>query len=255
MFYKKMRRFLETNVNRPYKNVYADFCALYPARLGTYTDTRKAFRKLCGTNGDSGYWCGKSFFYVTDKGILKKNPNSWEYRKKPKKTMTIGYNGEVEYHYEFNKKWLKYPDVENYLIKTFGADNVATIKEEEYIPNKIVNLLNHNYHWKTFFNEHKHWRDCDGWIYERRMYSYPIKVTKGTTEYDQYLAEEKQRLSRAFKRKKKELNEKLSTLLHDLEARAKAKEGAQDIIDRDRFGFDEESFKGEFYHGEKRKKK
>ena len=35
----------------------------------------------------------------------------------------------------------------------------------------------------------------------------------------------------------------------------KAAEIAKNIIDRDRLGFNDESFKGEFYHEQKRKKK
>lgn len=35
----------------------------------------------------------------------------------------------------------------------------------------------------------------------------------------------------------------------------KAEEHKNDIVDRDRLGFDENSFKGEFYHGQKRKKR
>ena len=54
---------------------------------------------------------------------------------------------------------------------------------------------------------------------------------------------------------KKLEEETLSTLLWSIEDKRKAAEIAKDIIDRDRLGFDDESFKGEFYHGQKRKKK
>ena len=40
-----------------------------------------------------------------------------------------------------------------------------------------------------------------------------------------------------------------------LEHSRKKKEEDKNIIDRDRLGFDEDSFRGEFYHGQKRKKK
>ena len=64
------------------------------------------------------------------------------------------------------------------------------------------------------------------------------------------------------KQKDKELREHLKkreiineTLLHDIESDRKYKERLKDIVDRDRMGFDENSFKGDFYHGQKRKKK
>ena len=57
-------------------------------------------------------------------------------------------------------------------------------------------------------------------------------------------------------REKKKLNEEtISTLLWSIEDERKAAELTKDIITRDRLGFDNESFKGEFYHGQKRKKK
>lgn len=46
----------------------------------------------------------------------------------------------------------------------------------------------------------------------------------------------------------------LETLIHDIESEKKLKEEARNIIDRDRLGFNDDSFKGEFYHGQKRKK-
>ena len=51
---------------------------------------------------------------------------------------------------------------------------------------------------------------------------------------------------------KKEYND---SLLYSIEYSRKKKEEAKDIIDRDRLGFDDDSFKGEEYHGQKRKKK
>ena len=47
---------------------------------------------------------------------------------------------------------------------------------------------------------------------------------------------------------------KNETLLHDLENEKKRKELVKNIVDRDRHGFDENSFIGEPYHGQKRKK-
>ena len=64
------------------------------------------------------------------------------------------------------------------------------------------------------------------------------------------------------KQKDKELRERLKkreiineTLLHDIESDRKYKERSKNIVDRDRLGFDENSFMGEFYHGQKRKKR
>lgn len=51
---------------------------------------------------------------------------------------------------------------------------------------------------------------------------------------------------------KKEYNE---SLLYSIEYSRKKKADDINIIDRDRLGFDDDSFKGDAYHGQKRKKK
>ena len=57
-------------------------------------------------------------------------------------------------------------------------------------------------------------------------------------------------------RERRKLNEEYNeNILYYIEYNRKKKEHDKDIVDRDRLGFDEDSFKGEFYHGQKRKKK
>ena len=76
-----------------------------------------------------------------------------------------------------------------------------------------------------------------------------------SSEFRRY---KKERLDRIHKKEresdklKKEYND---SLLYSIEYSRKKKEEAKDIIDRDRLGFDDDSFKGEEYHGQKRKKK
>jgi len=259
LFYKQLDKFLLSNVNRPYEKVYGEFCAKWPARICRYVDTREAIRRECGTGATHGHRVGcynqYNDFYVTDKGILKKNPLSFRFCQKPKKTITVGYNCKTEYHWVFNKEWLSYPDVIDYMEKTIGISTTSDIIREEYIPKKVINILESKWRWKDFFQEHRHWDDCKRWVYEQRSYSCPVTLKKGTNEYSRYISEERQSQELAYKRKKREREKKASTLLHDLEQKKKIKEEAQNLVDRDRLGFDEESFKGEFYHGQKRKKK
>ena len=80
-------------------------------------------------------------------------------------------------------------------------------------------------------------------------------LKRGTPEYAKYKAEEKERKNKEEREKKKLNEETISTLLWSIEDKRKADELAKDIINRDRLGFDDESFKGEFYRGQKRKKK
>jgi hypothetical protein len=76
-----------------------------------------------------------------------------------------------------------------------------------------------------------------------------------SSEYRQYKKErqdKKHKERREYKRQKDEYNE---SLLYSIEYNRKRKEEERNNIDRDRFGFDENSFKGDGYHGQQRKKR
>lgn len=75
-----------------------------------------------------------------------------------------------------------------------------------------------------------------------------------SSEYIRYkkeISDRKRKERREYKKAKDEYND---DLLFCLEYNRKKKEEERNIIERDRLGFDEDSFKGEFYHGQKRKK-
>ena len=69
-------------------------------------------------------------------------------------------------------------------------------------------------------------------------------LMEGTNEYIKYKAEEKDRKNKEEREKKKLNEETISTLLWSIEDKRKADELAKNIINRDRHGFDDESFKG-----------
>ena len=105
---------------------------------------------------------------------------------------------------------------------------------------------------------------CD-YIYDTRKYAeslftiYDDNVLYifddvNSSEYIRYkkeISDRKRKERREYKKAKEEYNE---DLLFCLEYNRKKKEEERNIIERDRLGFDEDSFKGEFYHGQKRKK-
>lgn len=103
------------------------------------------------------------------------------------------------------------------------------------------------------------------WIYDTRKYVESCFVMNeenivhifdaNSSEYSRYKKERQdkdRKERREYKKAKEEYND---DLLFCLEYNRKKKEEERNIIERDRLGFDEDSFKGEFYHGQKRKKK
>ena len=76
-----------------------------------------------------------------------------------------------------------------------------------------------------------------------------------SSEFKRYKKErrdKKHKERRDYKRQKDEYNE---SLLYSIEYNRKRKEDERNNIDRDRLGFDKNSFKGDGYHGQQRKKK
>lgn len=200
--------------------------------------------------------------------INKKEEERTQYwiNKKRKKKETVGYDRtNVSYHL---KKDLT--DNQILLLRTVLVDNGVNlgdwfhhlccggeINEQKYnsiiysIKNERKKVCVRGYTW---YNETTFTRDfvescflMNGEV--RYYYDY------GSPEYKQWKKEtqkQKDKELREHLKKREIINE---TLLHDIESDRKYKERVKDIVDRDRLGFDENSFIGEFYHGQKRKKR
>ena len=103
------------------------------------------------------------------------------------------------------------------------------------------------------------------YIYETRKYAESCFVVaeddvlyvfdEKSDEYKQYKKECQDKKHKKEREHKKQMEDHYDGLLSILENNRKQKERDKDIVDRDRLGFDDESFKGEPYHGQKRKKK
>ena len=105
---------------------------------------------------------------------------------------------------------------------------------------------------------------CD-YIYDTRKYAescfsiYSDNVVyifdEKSSEYKNYKKMCSDRKRKDRREKKKEREEYNNDLLFRIEYKKKQREEEKNNIDRDRLGFDENSFKGEPYHGQKRKKR
>lgn len=85
---------------------------------------------------------------------------------------------------------------------------------------------------------------CDSYTCER-----------GSKECYRYFAEQAKMRRKLEREQEKRKEEENKWILYKIEAKRKEKEEQLNIITRDRLGFNEDSFKGEFYHGQKRKRK
>lgn len=78
---------------------------------------------------------------------------------------------------------------------------------------------------------------------------------KDNNEWKQWQKEKKDKINKQNRERERLKKAEDEMILCYIENNKKLKEREKDVIDRDRFGFNEESFKGEPYHGHKRKKK
>ena len=76
---------------------------------------------------------------------------------------------------------------------------------------------------------------------------------ENSTDYRQYKKECQDKKHKEDRERRKRNEEYNENILYCIEYDRKKKEHDEDIVDRDRLGFDEDSFKGEPYHGQKRK--
>lgn len=131
------------------------------------------------------------------------------------------------------------------------------INREKY-DSIIYNIKNErtevNKHGCKWYNETSHARDFVESCFEvegQICYYYEYK----SPEYKQWIKETLKQNKKEYRERLKERELRNETLLHDLEQRKKEKEREKNIVNRDRLGFDEKSFMGEPYHGQKRKNK
>lgn len=121
---------------------------------------------------------------------------------------------------------------------------ITSIKPERKL------ICRHNYRWyDETFNNREFVDSC--FIVTGSFRIYFDDKSDGYKQWRKEAQDKKNKQRRLILKNKEIVNE---TILHDIEFKRKEKERAKDIVDRDRFGFDDESFKGEFYHGQKRKR-
>lgn len=230
------------------------------------------------------YWS----FYIDDYGIIRSA--FLESRKPKNKTVKINMRSS-EKLYSFRKYVFEHPEilaiVEARMSKKYRQYLDPEIKFSQKIYDAILwdiggKQLNeelaalrsiewwraNNYCW-YFDKNHYDWDPGNGWTrsvnalsdtaMKKLLFdSYTVEdcdvVEAGSPEHRRYL-EDNRKASASERRFYEEQNKAhRESLLHNIMEKRKAEEHKNDIVDRDRLGFDEDSFKGEFYHGQKRKR-
>lgn len=243
--YHYLYRFIPSMVGKSFDNAYSTFCKKYPDWMGGWTNPKREFKRFLGIIEPDSYYSRHNKYYVDDEGIIRKK----DIPKKERKKILIKEPLEIRYYLldRYNNQSILERIKQMFGIKYYEQlVNYGYLLPSQYNRIPYWNIIGYDKSWSRNKNE----------IFRRyAVYPEDSELEKGTKEYRKYLFEQKnkhRKERREFLLEKKQRNE---TLLHDLEQRKKIKEAELNIVTRDRLGFDEESFKGEFYHGQKRKKR
>ena len=262
-FYDSLYKFLDGHIGKNFDETFSKFCKRFPKVVEHYNTRAEFLDHFRNPNTEKVY----SFdYYVDDKG----NIQAGEQYHKPRKQIKI-------YHDDKPPKTVIEPNIlllnrssaiKQYIYHSLGKDAYDEIMSGKEIEatrfDRFINsTCNYDFNSKIAELAKTHLHLGHRWgnstIFEQLFPRYEYRkfdvLYEGTPEYRKFKAEEKDRKNKQRRENKKLEEETLSTLIWSIEDKRKAAEIAKDIIDRDRLGFDDESFKGEFYHGQKRKKK
>lgn len=233
-------------------------------------------------------------YYVDEQGIIRNMYLDVE-KAKPKEKNLVEVNvRSAEWMYRFNpvvfedgavyamvlnalpRKFHKYvePDItfsesiyhEITRFLTFGTfvRDITNVRSERFWNDNGYDIRDvYDYEWdktnkqyiKTYRCTQLNFSSVEYFLFTKRLVKDCDYMEVGTPEHKKYVSETKQKKEKELKEREKEFNERMSHALSDITYERKHKDDVKNIIDRDRLGFDENSFKGDFYHGQKRKKK
>ena len=107
------------------------------------------------------------------------------------------------------------------------------------------------YGYDYIYDTRKYAESCFSIYSDNVVYIFDEKSSE-YKNYKKMCSDSRRKIEREKKKEREEYND---DLLFRIEYKRKQREEEKNNIDRDRLGFDDESFKGEPYHGQKRKKK
>lgn len=248
--YRYVPRFLEKNIGKLFDDVFSKFCKEQPEYIGDL-NTRQVFKEqFIEYTPIDKYW-HKPSFCKDSQGRIQSNKTK-RIRCGNKRSI---YESTPEYYYVFNDMLLKkYPTFDACLYRIIGKKLYDFCHTEErfndVFVNKIISVLidvanvrklyqaakedgYNGYHTREDFVDNLFIKKTDTPVHV---------VSKKSGEYIKILKEQDNAKKYEEREREKERKERYDAALR-LIWEIKEKERQQDIIDRDRLGFDEMSFK------------
>lgn len=184
----------------------------------------------------------EDFFYDENGNIVENTErNKWTNHR------TVKIDNRIVLCYTFDRCDFNDDEIKT-LVKRLGKEKVErmfdeTITIEEF--KKIVDVICGSFFYPSLDIRRKAHPVIEGDVEE---------FGRRTPEYSQCMYEKRDNYKKLLREYKKEKALKNETLLHDIEENRKRKERLENSLKIQRYGFDEKtSFRGEEYHGKKRK--
>ena len=249
--YHYISRILENSVGKDFDKVFSDICNKFRKKKN-YNFRREFLRQI-----DPYYRAPRrrwryNGYYIDENRIIR----SYDAPEKKRKKVRV--------------------KVVDRPVKYFTA-NTRVFKEYSGVKAMVLQYLGHTLSYKLFHEKLPmkyyylvvvHIEKALDYLYPKKSYrkapseflliideSEYITYYEGERKFYKYLAETKDASNKVVREKKKKKEIYLSSLLNFIEAERKSRERLENGVTRDRLGFAEDSFTGEFYHGQKRKKR
>lgn len=253
--YASVNRILEDSVGKKFDNIYSEVCHRFSKKknfkfrqeFSSSIDKRKLPESIYSGND----------YYLDDNRVIRK------YNKqkviKPD-NIIINSTRVSDTYYRINKELLlRYPKIldrirqrlgNSVIFDIFNLDKLSS-KEGRSILYEIQESLREDYGFNVCGGRRV---NIDDFICEK--YDALVEECKpGSRRCSRYFAELRDASRKRARERKASKEKELLELLYKIERKRRSEALLYNIIIRDKSGFDENSFYGEAYHGQKRKKR
>lgn len=241
-FYKWIDNFLEKSVGKNFEYVFRKIREKYSIALNGRSRWRSPLEVLyeyVDKHEETPNECYPNRYYFGDGKVLQKR----KHEEKKDKFVKITKMHPTPFYKIIGYNWR----VNTYIYGRIGYKRYRHIMDSGGYINKVLAI-------KLRFELASKGIKPDNYI--SPVYKYDsYTCERGSKECSRYFAEQAKMRKKLEREQEKRKEEENKWILYKIEAKRKEKEEQLNIITRDRLGFNEDSFKGEFYHGQKRKRK
>lgn len=248
--YHYVSRILENSVGKDFDKVFSDICNKFRKKKN-YNFRHEFLRQI-----DPYYRAPRrrwryNGYYIDENRIIRSYDAP---EKKRKKVRVKVVDRPVKYFTANTRVFKEYSGVKAMVLQYLGHTLSYKLFHEK-LPMKYYYLVVWHIEKALDYLYPKSYRKASSEFLLKIDESEYVTYYEGERKFYKYLAETKDASNKVVREKKKKKEIYLSSLLNSIEAERKSRERLENGVTRDRLGLAEDSFTGEFYHGQKRKKR